>query len=65
MNKILTSPCTESLSLRDFWHFACGAGSDARRVQGYLTGDVGTEEPSRFAPKYALGCLFSCGRVLA
>ena len=32
--KELASPCTESLSLRDFWHFACGADSDARSKQG-------------------------------
>lgn len=35
--RITTRPCTESMSLRDFWHFACGAGSDARTKQGCVS----------------------------
>ncbi len=34
-----TSQSTESLSPRNFWHFDCGAGSDARSKQGSVTGD--------------------------
>ncbi len=45
---MLTDQSTESLSLRDFWHFGCGAASDARSKPGYLTGDekkIGTISP--------------------